>query len=115
MLTRKEKMIEFETITQSIGHIPTPKDNLYFSDGGNVYFWYSHILQFLKKKSLQAKQEEQEEVTTLLSLTKKTKLKDGDEVGKVEVYLKGEKIHEEPVFVEIKKKRTFLDFLKDLF
>ena len=59
--------------------------------------------------------EEQEEVTTLLSLTKKTKLKDGDEVGKVEVYLKGEKIHEEPVFVEIKKKRTFLDFLKDLF
>ena len=59
--------------------------------------------------------EEQEEVTTLLSLTKKTKLKDGDEVGKVEVYLKGQKIHEEPLFVEIKKKRTFLDFLKDLF
>ena len=59
--------------------------------------------------------EEQEEITTLLSLTKKTKLKDGDEVGKVEVYLNDEKIHEEPVFVEIKKKRTFLDFLKDLF
>lgn len=50
MLTRKEKMTEFEAIAQSIGHIPTPKDKLLFSDNSNVYFWYSHILQDLKKQ-----------------------------------------------------------------
>ena len=86
MLTRKEKMTEFEAIAQSIGHIPTPKDNLYFSDGGNVYFWYSHILQFLKKKSLQAKQEEQEEVRHFVDRVESTYGKQAKLRGRIQEY-----------------------------
>lgn len=59
--------------------------------------------------------EEQEKVTTLVSLTKKTNLKNDEKVGKVEVYLENKKIHEEEIFVKIQKKKSFFDFLKDLF
>lgn len=86
MLTKQEKMKEFEAITKSIGHIPTPKDNLYFSDGGNVYFWYSHLLRFLKKKSLHAKSEEYEEIRCFVDRVESTYGKQAKLKGRIQEY-----------------------------
>lgn len=80
-------------------------DNNYYKDHVYIKNSFSYPLT----------EEEQDKIKTLVSITKKTKLKNGEEVGNVKVYFNDEIIHEEPIFVEIKKKKSFWDFLTNLF
>ena len=77
--------------------------------------YYQNKIYIKNSFSYPLTKEEQEKITTFVTLTKKTNLKNDEKVGKVEVYLESKKIHEEEIFVKIQKKKSFLDFLKDLF